>query len=124
MKKIITFIFILLSLPIMAINLKNDTIPQQQMYTVDFDGQQFAFIDPRTNEPPTSLYAAGEAVIFRLELVATDTSYRFFLDGEEIQPSYINEQFGYCFYFAMPAHDVKFTYTTRNTMIYDPSEDK
>ena len=121
MKKLFTLLLIFLSLPLMAIDSKKNHPSQPPMFTVDFDGNNFMYRDPRTNEPPAEIYAYGELVIFRLEIWATDTRYTFFLDDKEINDSY-DEKYGYCFKFMMPDHDVKFTYTTQNTMIYDPSE--
>ena len=121
MKKIITLLLILLSLPVMAIDSKKDHPSRPPMYTIDFGGANFMYLDPRTNEPPKSIYFVGEEVCFRLEIWATDTSYKFYLDGKEINASY-DEKYGYCFRFAMPDHDVTFSYTMKNTMVYDPSE--
>ena len=95
-------------------------IPKQsvenQAYTVDFGGQNKAFKDLRTGEPPTGLYAAGDTVLLSFEMQAEDVRNTFYLDGEEINASYYNEQYGYCYHFVMPAHDVKFTWKSRNLM--------
>ena len=123
MKKLILLSLILLSIPVMAIDSKKDHPFQPPMYTLDFGGANFMYLDPRTNEPPKSIYFVGEEVCFRLEIWATDTRYTFYLDGQEINASY-DEKYGYCFHFPMPDHDVTFTYTTENTMVYDPSEKK
>ena len=121
MKKITTLLFILLSLPIMAIDSKKEHPFQPPMYTIDFGGANFMYLDPRTNEPPKSIYFVGEEVCFRLEIWATDTRYTFYLDGQEINATH-DEKYGYCFRFPMPDHDVKFSYATENTMVYDPHE--
>ena len=96
---------------------KTDNDVQPQMYTVDFNGQNDAFKDVRTGLPPTGLYAAGDTVAFTFEMQATDESFTFYLDGEEINASYLDEQAGFCYHFIMPAHDVKFTWKSRNLMV-------
>lgn len=98
-------------------------IPKQsvenQAYTVDFGGQNKAFKDLRTGEPPTGLYAAGDTVLLNFEMQATDVSITFYLDGEELNASYYNEQYGYCYHFVMPSHDVKLTWKSRNLMLME-----
>ena len=43
--------------------------------------------------------------------------YTFYLDGEQIEATYLNAQYGFCYHFVMPAHDVKFTWKSRNIMV-------
>ena len=89
---------------------------EKHYYTVDFNECNWAFKDLRTGEPPTGLYAAGDTVLLRFDMQAEDVSNTFYLDGEELNASYFNEQYGYCYHFIMPAHDVKFTWKSRNLM--------
>jgi len=128
MKKSILFVFLILStVTAMAVISKNDKAVQKQMYTVFFGengGFNDGFKDPRTGEPPVSLYAPGDLVVFSFEMWATDVSYQFYLDGKEIQASYFDDKSPFCYQFLMPDHDVHFTWTMRNTMIYDPSENR
>lgn len=115
MKKVLFVSLLFISVTIMAVIPQ----PKRQMYTVDFGGDNFAFIDLRTGEPPTGLYAAGDTVLLDFVMRATDTNYNFYLDGIEIQPSYFDKKYGYCFHFIMPDRDVKFTWTSYNSMILE-----
>ena len=90
---------------------------EKSIYSVDFNGLNRAFKDVRTGEPPTGLYAAGDTVAFTFEMQATDERYTFYLDGEKIEATYLNAQYGFCYHFVMPAHDVKFTWKSRNIMV-------
>ena len=90
-----------------------------QTYRVDFGGFNTAFVDPRTGEPPLDEYAEGEVVLLNFRMQAYDERYFFYLDDEEITPSYFNEQYGYCLHFVMPAHDVKITWKSRNSMLME-----
>ena len=92
---------------------------EKSIYTVDFNGLNRAFKDVRTGEPPTGLYAPGDTVAFTFEMQAYDVSHTFYLDGEELNASYYNEQYGYCYHFVMPAHDVKITWKSRNLMLME-----
>ena len=90
-----------------------------QTYRVDFGGFSTAFVDPRTGEPPLDEYAEGEVVLLNFRMQAYDVSHTFYLDGEELNASYYNEQYGYCYHFVMPAHDVKITWKSRNSMLME-----
>ena len=83
-----------------------------QKYAVDYDGKKDLFDGAKDS------YRAGEKVklCFR---PATDTDYRFYLDGEELERDY-DEDKGFILTFKMPAHDVKLTYTSSNSMT-DPA---
>lgn len=61
-------------------------------------------------------YSEGETVTARFDLIATDTDYTFYLDGEYIHPDYDG---GYIITFTMPDHDVELTFSAKNSMIYD-----
>ena len=87
-----------------------------QTFRVDFEGMNWAFVDPRTGEPPVDEYAAGELVLLQFRMQATDERVFFYLDGEELTPSYYNEEYDYCLSFIMPAHDVRISWKSINIM--------
>ena len=87
-----------------------------QTYRVDFRGFNSAFVDPRTGEPPVDEYAVGEIVLLRFRMQAYDERYIFYLDDEELTPSYYNEEYGYCLSFIMPDHDVVVRWKSINIM--------
>ncbi|MCR4739234.1 MAG: hypothetical protein K5886_03115 [Lachnospiraceae bacterium] len=86
-------------------------------YRLSFDG--FGFGSEKTS------YAEGETVTFTYDMVATDTDYRFFADSGDVK---LKQEFdgkhGYVFTFTMPAHDVKISMESRNTMTMDPEAHK
>jgi hypothetical protein len=116
MKKYSVLPFLLLLLTLISMTPKHVVPMEKQYFTVDFDGRNWAFKDLRTGEPPVGLYLAGDTVLLDFEMQATDESYTFYLDGVEINASYYNEQYGFCYHFVMPAHDVKLTWKSRNLM--------
>ena len=67
-------------------------------------------------------YAEGEQVTFTFDMIATDTDYRFFADTDDVK---LKQEFdgnhGYKFTFTMPAHDVKISMSSKNSMEIDPS---
>lgn len=89
---------------------------EKSIYSVDFNGLNRAFKDVRTGEPPTGLYAQGDTVAFTFEMQADDVRYTFYMDGEEFNASYLNAQYGYCYHFVMPAHNVNITWKSQNLM--------
>lgn len=120
MKKLIVISLILLSIPVMATISKQDSAVEKQIYTVYFGTKgnaNDAFKDLRTGKEPTGLYEAGETVLLQFEAWATDVSYKFYMDGEEIEASYFNEEYGFCYHFVMPAHDVRLTWKSWNLMV-------
>ena len=92
-------------------------------YKIDFSGQKCCYAaDAEDFSEPRDTYRAGEKVVLYYIAVATDTSYTFLLDGENLNPSYSHER-GYCIEFVMPDHDVKLQCMSRNTMLLEmPSE--
>ena len=60
-------------------------------------------------------YRAGETVTLTYDVIATDTDYSFYLDGEPLDFSY-EEGKGFVLSFLMPEHDVKLEVRTVNTM--------
>lgn len=82
-------------------------------YNVDFDG--YGFKSEKTS------YAEGEEVTVIYDMIATDTDYSFYTDSDDVRlkQDYDNDH-GYIFTFTMPAHDVKLSVRSRNSMEYDP----
>lgn len=90
--------------------------PQAQYYRIDFGGMNRAFTDLRTGQPPVDAFVESDTVLLRFDMQAEDVRNTFYLDGEELNASYYNAQYGYCYHFIMPAHDVKLTWKSRNLM--------
>ena len=68
-------------------------------------------------------YTEGEkvTVIYGKEHIGTDTDYRFSLDCDDVRLEQDwNSKTGYVFTFTMPAHDVKISVNSYNSMISDP----
>ena len=68
-----------------------------------------------------SSYKAGQSVRVYFPMVATDTDYIFYLDGERISSSGYSDLKGYTIEFIMPDHDVELTYESKNSMEYTPA---
>ena len=66
-------------------------------------------------------YKAGQTVRVYFPMVATDTDYTFYLDGERINSSGYSDLKGYTIEFTMPAHDVELTVDSNNSMEYVPA---
>jgi len=84
-------------------------------YRVDYCGQKGFYRGAKDK------YAVGELVEFYYEFVATDTSYKFLLDGEEICVGF-DDKLGFVIRFGMPDHDVTFRCVERNTMLMEDDE--
>ena len=82
------------------------------MYKVDYP--EFGFKSTKRE------YEAGEIVEVVFYFVATDTSYTFRADVEDLKEEYENG----CIVlrFTMPEHDVKIAFESRNVMAYKPNE--
>ena len=78
-------------------------------YEVDYCGEQQMYDGAKDS------YAPGKEVTLRYTLMASDTSYAFYLDGEELKVEYDSNK-GYFIRFTMPDHDVKLECVTKNTM--------
>jgi len=63
-----------------------------------------------------SSYRAGQKVKLVFPYVATDTDYRFTLNGESVDYRYSDKK-GFIITFTMPAEDVKLECITRNSMV-------
>ena len=107
-------LFLIGCLPLLAMTPKQTTPMDKPIYSVDFNGMNFAFKDVRTGQEPTGFYAAGDTVMLTFEMQAYDVSYTFYLDGKELNASTVNDHF--CYNFIMPDHDVKLTWKSRNLM--------
>lgn len=64
-------------------------------------------------------YEPGEPVKVLFPWIATDTSYSFFIDADDVKENYVNDQME--FRFTMPSRDVEMSYDSRNTMMFDPN---
>lgn len=89
--------------------------PRKKKYKIDYGGQKGLYTGAKDK------YAEGETVEFYYSFVATDTSYKFLLDGNEICVDYEHDR-GFIIRFTMPAHDVTFSCINKNTMICEEDE--
>lgn len=82
-------------------------------YNIDFDG--YGFKSEKTS------YAEGEDVTVTYDMIATDTDYSFYTDSDDVKlKQEFDNNHGYVFSFKMPAHDVKLSVKSRNSMEMDP----
>jgi hypothetical protein len=79
-------------------------------YAVDYRGQKDEYRDARDT------YKAGQKVKLTYSLIATDTDYSFWLDGERLNPDY-KEGKGFILEFTMPDHDVQLECRAVNSMV-------
>ena len=86
-----------------------------QRYRVDYCGQKSAYTGARNS------YRAGQTVVLYYEMIATDTDYAFYLDGEALRFSY-DDRRGFIIEFVMPEHDVTLECRSRNSMEYIPPD--
>lgn len=63
-------------------------------------------------------YRVGQKVSIYYNLIATDTDYRFNVEGADYEISY-NDRKGYVIEFVMPANDVYVSMSSKNSMIYE-----
>jgi len=78
-------------------------------YGVIYEGGKFGFTNAK------DYYRAGRKVELYYDLIATDTDYSFYVDGEPANVSYADNK-GYVISFTMPAHDVTVRVDWRNSM--------
>ena len=88
-----------------------------KVYQVDYCGQKQFYKNAKDS------YRAGAEVTVYYYMIATDTDYHFYLDGEPINFNY-DEKMGFEISFVMPDHDVTLECRSRNSMEYDPSADQ
>ena len=84
-----------------------------EKYRVDYGGQKDSFKGAKDS------YAAGKKVTLYYDMIATDTDYSFYIDGERINPDY-SEKKGYIIEFTMPSHDISVSVESVNSMTYVP----
>ena len=82
-------------------------------YKVDYNGQKDCYQGAKES------YRAGQKVVLYYDLIATDTDYSFYLDGEPLNYGYDHEK-GFEITFVMPEHDVKLECRSKNSMVYEP----
>ncbi len=112
MKEKIIAIILLISIVITAFVLSGCN--RGEKYSVDYCGQKSVYSGARDS------YYAGQEVKLYYSLIATDTDYSFYLDGERLNVDY-DERKGFIISFTMPDHDVKLECESRNSMeLYVP----
>lgn len=84
-------------------------------YKVDYDGQKDSYHGAKDS------YRAGQQVELYFDLIATDTDYSFYLDGEPLNVGYSHDK-GFEISFVMPEHDVKLECRWKNSMVYEPEK--
>jgi len=86
-----------------------------ETYRVDYDGVKELY------EGAKDSYRAGQEVTLYFTMIATDTDYFFYLDGEPIDFDYDDKK-GFIIRFTMPNHDVKLECRSVNSMVYIPPQ--
>lgn len=82
----------------------------KEEYKLELDG--FGF------ESKKNSYAVGEKVTVYFDLIATDTDYYFYTEPYDVKLDRdYDDKHGYVFTFDMPAHDVKISVNSRNSMV-------
>lgn len=80
-------------------------------YNVDYHGQEDLFQGAKAS------YAEGTKVKLTYDLIATDTNYSFYVDGERANAEWKDN--AYVIEFIMPSHDIEVYCESKNTMIYE-----
>ena len=86
----------------------------KRSYKVDYCGAKDFYANAKDT------YKSGEEVELIFELVATDTDYTFYLDGKSENLDVHGTGNGFVIRFTMPDHDVKLSYSEKNSMEYLP----
>lgn len=86
----------------------------KRSYKVDYCGAKDFYSNAKNT------YKAGEEVELIFDLVATDTDYTFYLDGKSEDIDVHGTGNGFVIRFTMPDHDVKLSYSEKNSMEYLP----
>ncbi len=81
-------------------------------YKVDYCGDESFY------EGAKPAYPAGEKVTLYYTLIATDTNYSFFLDGEPVKYEWVIDK-GIAVSFVMLEHDIKLECRMVNSMCYN-----
>ena len=79
-------------------------------FSLLFKGQESLFSGAQET------YEAGSEVELIYDLIATDCSYHFFVDGAPFAPEWDRERCGYVIRFVMPPHDTEVYVETENMM--------
>lgn len=82
-------------------------------YRVDYGGQKDCFKGAK------DYYPAGKKVTLYYDIIATDTDYSFYVNGERVNPDY-SESKGYIISFVMPEQDITIKVESKNSMEYIP----
>ena len=86
----------------------------KRSYKVDYCGAKDFYANAKDT------YKSGEEVELIFDLVATDTDYTFYLDGKSENLDVHGTGNGFVIRFTMPDHDVKLSYSEKNSMEYLP----
>lgn len=86
----------------------------KRSYKVDYCGAKDFYANAKDT------YKSGEEVELIFDLVATDTDYTFYLDGKSENLDVQGTENGFLIRFTMPDHDVKLSYSEKNSMEYLP----
>ena len=92
-----------------ACTTKTNKDKDNNYYLVDYCGQKGCYTNAKDK------YKAGSKVTLYYDLIATDTDYKFTLDGESVNWT-SNEKGLFTIEFIMPDHDVKLECHTKNSM--------
>lgn len=85
----------------------------KKKYTVHYNGcSKSCFLSAK------DAYHEGEQVKLVYYFIATDTDYRFSVDGAEYTVDYGSDGYEICF--TMPAQEVTVNVSSRNSMMYMP----
>ena len=78
-----------------------------QKYKIDYCGNK-QFFDGAKNS-----YRAGKRVRMYYSMIATDTTYDFFVDGKQYNPDFDDDK-GFIIEFTMPSHNITVDVKTKN----------
>lgn len=81
-----------------------------ESYTIDYCGEKGCYKGAKDS------YPAGTKVKLCYSLIATDTDYSFYLDGQPLQYEYDSAK-GVIIQFVMPNHNAKLECVTKNSMV-------
>ena len=82
---------------------------EKQIYKVDYHGQMNLFDGAKEK------YEEGTEVELSYSLIATDTNYSFYVDGQKVCAEWSGPK-GYIIRFTMPAHDIEVYCVETNSM--------
>lgn len=82
---------------------------REKFFKVDYHGQMDLFDGAKEK------YLEGTEVEIAYSLIATDTDYTFYVDGQEVNAMW-NDGKGYIIRFTMPNHDIEVFCDMRNSM--------